>query len=775
MPAQLSSIAQQPNATPTASSELLGVETIRQICNVTRQAVYKHLTDIAPARLDERGVSQWTLDQLPDILRRRIELAKKVKGFHDANHLVDWSRRNESRFNWTLADLTTLEQSLWPKRRAALHDYFRAIESGILKQRAEQIAIATWKAATRDDDHPHGRKCSPKTIRNWLKPIRLCGGPEHAPAVAYSLNGKRCPHGEQLPPAFIDYFNSLLLSNQRKFAPARRKLLRQLENWRATHDEKFRIPGYDAPPPNDKTKNHPYRWTEKYLTDKSRRPNPQTITLARIGPHAASNLNTLVRSTRVGTKVGQFFYFDDQVYDEKVNLLGINKYAQRPLGLDALDYTSGCLFAAMFKPTVWDDTEKAKRKLKEVDMVWFVAHVLSTVGYRTDAVGTTLVVESGTAAIDEAFEKRITDVTNSQVSVIRSRPTNAPAFDGVFGGAGKGNPRVKHCLESARNPLRNEMADFLECPGQQGMDRYHNPEESTGRDRHNTKLLKAWQVAEEIRDFIRFPYNDWNRFCELALTYNEFINRNPEHELEGWVDCGFTTREWRLDTSGDFPWCSVDQFDALPPDRKALVEAALIANPNLVQTRKLQRREVFEAGRKDLRRVEPADIARLVGPDHGTIRHVEKNGTFIKFTDSDVDPYGRELVFLAQVKDRVGHRVDLTAGAPYLCYLNPLDPTQLIVCRDNGGYVGVARAIDGVAWHDTEEKKELLKLQRENAKRSRTDLEVLGALRTRELASQHMQNAGAAAPSRTRERTAAQKDLAASLVGAAANAADDEY
>lgn len=742
-----------PPSTSTAD-ELLGASTIAEICNVSRQVVYARLGN-APCEVDARGHRRWRLSMLPADYRQRIELAKTIKGYDRAGDIINWKRRAEGLFHWTTADVTKAEALLWPKRRLAVLEYYRCLENGMTHARAEERACAVWHAET-------GKTAVPRTIRNWIEPVERCGGPEHAPDVAYTQIGKRAKKGQHVPPATVDYFVSLLLENQRKFAPAYRKLMTQLERWRAG-DATAAIPGYSAPPPNAKGKAHPYRWTYRYLAAPIRRPRNAVVVAARQGSIASAALHAIVRRTRAEVRVGEFLLFDDSVYDQKVNLVGLNSRATRPLGLDAMDYASACVFASAFKPALWDDEERVRKMLREWDMVWFLVHVLQTYGYRTDETGTWLIVEHGTAAIPGWLEANLKLVTGGRVQVWRGGTGGDAAFAGVFDGARKGNPRFKAALESSFNRRRNDMADVRLMPGQVGMDPDHQPEEITGRDRYNRDLLRAWEtLPADLREDLQFPYLTWARFCEAATTYIEAINRDPDHELEGWQRR--TVQEWRLDEST--PWLPVAAFNGLPPERRALVQALLEANPNLVRERRRSRREEFEAGRRDLVSLPDWDVPQLLtnaeGKDFGRLRTVTRDGLF-KFQDSEVDPYGDEFWFLAEIHDRHGHAVRLTEGARYLTYLNPFQPDRLIVCRENGGYLGTARAIDRARFGDAQEEAKLLAQQRALVAADRTDLQRIGADRIREQAAMVKQNAGVVAPRRT-ARAEQQKEATTSAI-----------
>jgi hypothetical protein len=749
----------------TICDELLGAATIAEICNVGRSAVYERLAKV-PCEVDVKGVRRWRLSALPADYRQRIELAKQIKGYARAEDIVDWKKRAEALFHWRLCDLTRHEERLWPHRKEAILEYYRCVQNGLPRGRAEQRACEVWNQLTRDAAHPNGLNATPRTVRNWIEPVERCGGPEHAPDVAYTQHGKRKKKGEHVPQATVDYFCELLLENQRKFKPAYRKLMKQLAMWRETSSDDFAIPGFSAPPPNAKGKDHPHRWTYRYLAAPLRRPRPTLIAAARHGSMAAAELRACVLRTRAEAKVGEYYVLDDQEYDQKVNLPGLNPKAMRPLGLDAMDYASACVFTSFFKPTLWEQEERVKKMLREYDAVWFVVHILQTTGIRRD--GTWFIAEHGTAAIPGWLEKNLAKVFGEiapgqpRVGVWRGGIGGDPAFAGVFGGARRGNPQFKAVLESARNRLRNDMADQRLMRGQVGMNRDHQPEELVGRDRYNEVCLKAWKrLTEDSRELLALPFMAWHEWGELTSGYIQDINLDQEHELEGWEER--VVPQWRLESDPVGKWRDRAEFADLSPFDQLMVSNALKANPHLTRVRRRSRWEEFLLGAQGLLKLDDWDLPRLLenseGKDFGKIRTVDQGGFFI-FQDSDADPYGRDFTFLARAFDAAGHEVLLTPGAKYLTYLNPVAPDRLIVCRENGGYIGTCRAITRARIGNAAEEAKLIALERKLAGQDKTDLQRIGAERIREHHEMITQNAGVAAAARKSDARAQQQKAA---------------
>ena len=184
------------------------------------------------------------------------------------------------------------------------------------------------------------------------------------------VNWAKVPQNRSLSPIFIDYVRKLCEDNQRNFKQAYKILIHK---WRYTDDS---IPGYETPPPAD-VGGIPWGWSYENLSRYM--PTKFEKTLARQGRTAAASYRPLVYSTRVGLECGQFYMFDDLEHDIKVNFIGINRQAWRPLELCALDLFSGCKIAYGTKPTIEGD-DGAKQKLKEKDMRFLLAYLLTNIG-----------------------------------------------------------------------------------------------------------------------------------------------------------------------------------------------------------------------------------------------------------------------------------------------------------------------------------------------------------------------------------------------------------
>lgn len=484
-----------------------------------------------------------------------------------------------------------------------------------------------------------------------------------------------------LPPVFINFWRGLCDNHQRNCASAHADLL---HIWRTKFDFNRKphtsIPGYENWPAAEPTTSIPSGWSYENMIRHA--PDDYEKEAARHGRIAASQLRLKVYTSRVGLRVGEFFQFDDHEYNLKVNFPGQWR-AMRPRGFCAIDVLSACCFSQSFKPTLWDEDEEKKKVLTERDMMWFVMHVLTSFGYRTDERGTALIVEWGTAAIKSAFASRIYDATGRNVRVERSgkfgskdQPMGgkgvAPSHGGQFEEASKGNYRFKALIESFFGVVDSYLAS---APGQVGKDRDHSPAQLHGAEAYNNALLKAAPLLPtDQAALVKFPFHTWTEFLDRALFAYNWINNNTEHSLQGWEKLGFVAKEWRLDESSD--WLPQSQLLQLPDAQQQLVVALIQQNQLLTRARQLSRMEVFNRFRSELTPLPHFQLPVLMGIENA-LRGGEpltvRSGIF-EFEDREIssDP----LRFVAM--DNYGQR--MREGEKYVCFVNPFNPSVLVAC-----------------------------------------------------------------------------------------------
>lgn len=491
-------------------------------------------------------------------------------------------------------------------------------------------------------------------------------------------------------PEFIAEFKRRCEINQRKIAPAIRSLRRDLKAWRQG-DRSRAIPGYTRPPADDPATGLPHGWNEGNLYRYA--PSKLELTAARIGPMAAGMHRLPVLTSRVGLAVGEFFLFDDHEFNLKVNFPGQSR-AMRPMMFGALDLLSGCLFGQGFRPTLWDDKEQKKSVLKESDFRWFVIHILLTHGYRANtSTGTTFIVEHGTAAIREPFEKCLDQVTRGKVRVQRSGKISEPILKGLFPGQVRGNFKFKAGIETIFGLVDNE---FAALPGQVGMDRQHSPEELHGRDRENNQLLKAASLLPpEVAAKLQMGFLNWDSFIAAALEVFDRMNARTDHKLEGWRKCGHVIDEWRPAAAVDAWQPAAALLDFTSAERMA-VGALLRSKPELSRSRFMSPAEVWGAGRAQLRKLPLVLLPDLMGDEPGTLARVDK-GLFRMQRD------GEELIFQATIN---GH--PLPAGEKFELFFDPFSPRAAVIVDATRKVLGVSPAYDRVSRSDGEGINHLL-------------------------------------------------------------------
>ncbi len=489
---------------------------------------------------------------------------------------------------------------------------------------------------------------------------------------------------EKLPAVFLQYWKGLCEQNQRACKPAFRELCRQ---WMAGME----LPGLGV----RRADQHDLPRGLSYANLMRHAPTKFELSARRQGRSAAAAFRPLVLSTRAGLQCGQFYMFDDLWHDHKVNFLGVNKAAMRPLELCALDVFSACKVTWGMVPMLLNDDDGARETIRSRHMRFLLADILGRIGYRGD--GTTLMVEKGTATISEDMAKLLADATDGAVKVDRNGIEGAAAFAGVYDGRGKGNSRFKAALESHHNLVHNEFALLA---GQMGRNRDECPEELAGRDAHNSALIKACAALPPDRAaLLRLPFIPYEQFLEIAAFVYARINERTDHKLEGWEEAHLTVNEFRL--LADSPWSPMARLLELPAHERAAVDVVL-SQPGYVRCRRKSPAEVWQGGRQGLCKLRPQFLLALLGEELGVERRVQDDH-LIDFQDRTLGP--GIFRYVAEVHTPDGRTELLKPGETYLTHVNPFNPTAMVVSRlttQGAQLLGVARRWETVRKDDTE-------------------------------------------------------------------------
>lgn len=533
---------------------------------------------------------------------------------------------------------------------------------------------------------------------------------------------------------FLDWAHGFLLLNQReKFLPRHRLLMERLQKWRLTGRKEFAIPGYDTPPENAPGQPHPAGWSAGHLQRLCSGSKFEKKAMS-VGRSAAAMYRPMVLTTRRHAKVGQIFFFDDNEHDLKVRHISSQTRVMRPLEFACIDFFSGCFVANVFKPTLYDEVEDKKIKLRSLEFLWLSIHWLVEIGWRADT-GTTLVAEHGTAKFPEWFQERVRELTRGLVKFEEGAVDRRASCEGFFKGPARGNFRTKSPLESMFNLVRNQTSDLALFPGQVGKDRDHSPEELTARESHEKQLGLAESIlSREGVDLLRHDFLEWNQWQRLAHEAYFKINRRGgpglewwEHHLEGWIEAGLVANEWRLplgsrrgDEAGGPPpyvggysdWLPQSALAKLNDNSPAIRELLHADAVNLTRVRKLSPFEVWERGNVELTRAPLSWLPLILPLEMGRPVRVQDDHV-IEFQDQSIGP--ERLHFLARVRHEDGSETILRPGTECIGFVNQFAPRAIYLCDEKGRGLGEAPAWLRVARGDdaavAEKNREIRRLE----------------------------------------------------------------
>lgn len=499
----------------------------------------------------------------------------------------------------------------------------------------------------------------------------------------------------QTRPKFVEFWRTLVENHQRSTAAAHAELVQILATGFDFEGRRHKaIPGFDAWPDVDAATGLPKGMSLENLR-RYYAPDKFELKAARVGVQAASQLGLKVSTTRVGLKFMEFVEGDDHEFNVKVRFPGQAKVMRPRCFAWAEVLTSRCCKLAT-KPTLWDADEQAKKALTEREFLWFTLDLLATQGYRADAVGTTLVIEHGTATVREATREVITRLTGGQVKWALSGRFHQPAHGGQFAAPSGGNFRFKAIIECYWR-LVDDALDHLK--GQTGKDRNFAPEEMERADAYNARLLKAATALPPDRaGQLIFNRLTWEQFTAALLDAQTRIGSATDHAIEGWEKLGFVCEEFRRALA--LGWQPARALLELPDAEQSLVRATVEQDDRLHRLRRLSRNEAFamqmQAERGNLSCLPLASVPAIVG-ERNAVRDGEpltvRAGRF-EFDDWRIDPDGLEFLAL----DAQGR--PLREGEKFVCFVNPMNPESLIACDAKLRVVSVCPPVPRPARND---------------------------------------------------------------------------
>lgn len=511
-----------------------------------------------------------------------------------------------------------------------------------------------------------------------------------------------------LHPLFKSYVEGLFDAHQRDNDDGRevwRKIVDRWESWRRKGDASYAIPGYTSPPPPMPGTGLPAGWS--YDNIYRLRPKAPARAMAKHGAKAASLHLPPVLTTRIGSAVLSRVLFDDQdldnlLADGTLAIAGITQ-AQRPVSFNCLDFYTASHLDHHLRAMAKDPDTQRNKTLTGQEFVWFVIKFLQTWGYRTDALGTELIFEHGTANAwknkslftfqgHSSFEDAVNVITGGHVFVNRSGKFEGPLFaDMCFRAQSSGNFKFKTWLESAFRLLRTWMQAL---PGPTGShQRLNGKDELYGIKLAEKELLTAISevvdplTQELLARSFEHELLDLQSFHALVNAVYRGVNARTQHMLEGWGQCGFTIPLWRPNERSE-NWFTREELDAMDPEERTMMLRRINANRDLLT--KVDKLPPVEALGMELAR-DRQHIAKLQDPMVGLLLPRPwaintKVGSNHCFTlQNPLWPDTRDTYVCSW--DERGRQVTLDIGQPLQIFANPFFDGRAQVHAADGSYI----------------------------------------------------------------------------------------
>ncbi|MFU8894032.1 MAG: hypothetical protein ACNA8L_10425 [Luteolibacter sp.] len=573
-------------------------------------------------------------------------------------------------------------RTLSAEQNADLMRKLTAVQAVITAGRGDKVAIAHRMASA--------YQVSVQAIHRWAGAYRAHG-------AAGLIDHRRTPKcaDTALPTVTAQWFKDLIIRSQRNnsIREARRQALDQWRLWKRTGDPKYAVPGYITPPA-DCGKGHPHGWS--YKTFCRCAPTKYQSTLSRQGRIASDRMLPSILGTRVGTRYLEVIYFDDQKYDHHITAAGFTR-PMVPMGFNALDKLTAYAFQPHIRLRWFDEVAEKHRSLTMREFMWYVIHILTTVGYRTDEVGTTLVKEHGTANTwsnktlrtplgFNSFEDAVTSLLDGHVRLDDSGLYNKAIWkELIHGPQSSGNPRFKAPIESFFNVVRSY---HLALPGQTGRNRDEAPEENYGLLAYETKLAeKAAELPEALRQAIRgelFTASEFAWFSHLAYTA---LNERTDHRIQGWEDCGFVVPAWRWAEDPPDLWRSRQELASLPQHLIEHANHQARLDPSLRKPVRMSPADAMQSvcHDPDVRKLSREDAVLLLPLEWATPITITKNHE-IQISDSMLST--EPIIFFSELTNPQGRTEYLHPGDQVLAHVNPFDLDSLLILNQAGAFIG---------------------------------------------------------------------------------------
>lgn len=475
-----------------------------------------------------------------------------------------------------------------------------------------------------------------------------------------------------LPEAFVEWWRAQCERNQRKCAPAYRKLIALWRagalipgygTWREYWSAQGRVFGPDSQCPPDL----PEGWSKgnlyRYVSD------PAHLALARRGIAAALAHMPPIVGTREGLRPLEWVAFDDWESDFLVVVPGV-EVPCKLRGLVCKDVATDMWLRFVLRPAVPREDDK-EDGIKRRDMKLLVSDLLRNFGYPTD-YAMNLVIERGTATLDTGDIAALEELSGGMIKVRLTQMISGCVLLGGFADRAAGNPRGKSWIESGFNLLHNEAGDLA---GQKGRRYDLAPAELEARKKHARELLRAGRdLPPSLRAQLRLPFQSLDEARAAWERIMIAVNCVERHDCEGFAE----VVKWRF-YEGD-QWQEWEKLLDHPPETRDRVQ---------VWRRKETRMERWARLMQGVSLVKmPAEVAWRFMDAH---QQVTVKNYRIEFHHE-----GRDLVFFAPDSPL------LVEGASYLAYFDARDPKEIFLTNGKGAFRGTLPRARGIRRDDLE-------------------------------------------------------------------------
>lgn len=524
---------------------------------------------------------------------------------------------------------------------------------------------------------------SPQAIDVWIRAYRQHGWQGLVDQRRLAAKGRR-----HIPDITAQWFRDLIINTQRTedgMMEAHRQVIDQWNLWRRTGDPKWAIPGF-LNPPADCGKGYPAGFS--YETFRKCKPTKYQRKLASQGTISSYRDLPSILSTCVGTEYLEYIFFDDEKPDVQVRVPGFDR-PMVPLCFHALDRLTRFPFRPHIRLRWYDTDAQTHRTLTQKEFVWYVIAILGTEGYRTDAAGTTLIQEHGTAKTWEnkalstpdghhSFEEALHAITGGCVRMDSSGLFNKPAFaEMLYGPQSSGNPRFKAPIESSFHLWRTYSQMLI---GQTGRNVENSPEENYGITKYEKQILKAVKdLPAHIQDGILSNYLTGVEFTSFAELIRHALANRTDHNFEGWNALNFVEPVWRWKDDEPGMWRSRSDLAKLPQHLRDHAASEQREDPSLSSiipwSPSIAR--AVKAADPCIKKLSLFDSVLLL-PTSWAKPVTVTNRHEIHITE-DLLP-GEELIYLPELTTPRGRTEFLQPGDKLMAYLNPMMPETLIIC-----------------------------------------------------------------------------------------------